>query len=209
VPIEPEPSREACDTLRVERWARPDFAASTFDPRAHYVERFWLPVLGPSATWLLRRFADRFDDDPDGFELDLDEAARCLGLGASASRHAPLRRALARCVRFGLARRPGEDTFEVVDRLPRVTPRHLIRLPIMLQEEHRAWADAEADADEGVRLRRQARLLALDLRELGVDDASIERHLLRRGVHPATAFEAARWAWSPESEADRPLAAPG
>jgi hypothetical protein len=209
VPIEPDPNLEHCATLRVERWARPEVTGTTFDARAHYVEQFWLPVLGPSAIWLLRRLADRFDDDPDGFEFDLDEAARCLGLGASASRHAPLRRALARCVRFGLARRPAAEKLEVVERLPRVLPRHLIRLPISLQEQHRAWVDAEARADESVRLRRQARLVALDLRELGVDDASIERHLLRRGVHPATAFEAARWAWSPESEADRPLAAPG
>jgi hypothetical protein len=208
VPIDPDTSEEP-GAVRVGRWARPDFVGPAFDPRSHYVERFWLPVLGPSAIWLLRRLADRFDEEPDGFVLDLDEAARCLGLGASASRHAPLRRALARSVRFGLARRPATEKLEVLERLPRVMPRHLIRLPISLQEQHRAWVDAEAGAEESVRLRRQARLVALDLRELGVDDASIERHLLRRGVHPATAFEAARWAWSPESEADRPLAAPG
>jgi hypothetical protein len=207
VEIDPDTSEDP-DAVRVERWTRPDVVGPTFDARAHYVERFWLPVLGPSSTLLLRRLADRFDDEPDGFVLDLDEAARCLGLGTSTSRHAPLRRALARCVRFGLARRIGPDMLEVVGGLPRVAPRHLIRLPIALQEQHRAWVDAEGHADEGVRLRRQARLVALDLRELGVDDSSIERHLLRRGVHPATAFEAARWAWSPESEADRPLVAP-
>ena len=199
------------DTLRVERWNRIDSEEPTIDARSHYVEQFWLPVLGPSATWLLRRLADGFDEDPDGFELDLDEVARCLGLGGSASRHAPLLRALARCVRFCLARHQGEDTLEVLHRLPRVAPRHLMRLPISLQERHRALMAAElaAGADEAIRLRRRARLVALDLRELGVDDASIERHLLRRGVHPATAFEASRWAWSPESEADQPMAEPG
>jgi hypothetical protein len=31
--------------------------------------------------------------------------------------------------------------------------------------------------------------------------------LLRRGVHPATAFEAARWAWSPGGDEDRPSVA--
>ncbi len=192
--------------LRVVRWTPADGGAGGHDPREHYVEQFWLPVLGPSAVWIIRRMADRFDDEPDGFDLDLDELARCLGLGPTASRYSPVRRAVARCTRFGIARSDG-PTLAVLERLPSIPPRHLIRLPIPLQERHRAWAEEHADLDEAVRLRRRARLVALDLRDLGVDDASIERHLLRRGVHPATAFDAARWAWSPEGEADRPLAA--
>jgi hypothetical protein len=190
--------------LRVVRWTGSSVGADGHDARARYVEQFWLPVLGPTAIWMIRRLADRFDDEPDGFDLDLDELALCLGLGPTASRYSPVRRAVARCVRFGIARSDGQ-TLAVLERLPTVSSRHLIRLPIPLQERHRAWMEEHVDADEAVRLRRRARLVALDLRELGVDDASIERHLLRRGVHPATAFEAARWAWSPESEADRPL----
>ncbi len=154
---------------------------------------------------------DRLEQAREGFDLDLDDTARCLGVGASTSRHAPLRRALDRCVRFGLASRRDEATLAVLERVPPVAPRHLMRLPIALQEEHRSWMQcatgADPDADHCLRLRRRARLVALDLRDLGVDDAVIERHLLRRGVHPATAFEAARWAWSPESAADRPLPA--
>src|SRR5688572_3024262 len=41
------------------------------DPRSPYVERFWLGVLGPSTTWLLRCLAYGFDGQPDGFDLDL------------------------------------------------------------------------------------------------------------------------------------------
>jgi hypothetical protein len=50
-------------------------------------------------------------------------------------------------------------------------------------------------------------LVALDLRDLGADEACIERHLLRRAVHPAIAFDAARWAWSSGDDNDR--AVPG
>ena len=89
-------------------------------------------------------------------------------------------------------------------RLPPVPRRQLLRLPTSLQERHREWETDEPKPAEAVRLRRRARLVALDLRDLGVDDACIERHLLRRGVHPATAFEAARWAWSPGGDEDRP-----
>ncbi len=204
---EPDSGRQA--TLQVVCWSDPASERTGVDPRSHYAETFWLPVLGPSATWLLRRIADQLDVEPEGFDLDIDETARSLGLGASDSRHSPLRRALERCVHYGVARRPGDDVLGVRRRVPPVPRRQLLRLPTVLQERHRAWEAAEPEPDEAVRLRRRARLVALDLRDLGVDDACIERHLLRRGVHPATAFEAARWAWSPEREEDRPYVVGG
>ena len=188
-------------------WSDPKVDALGIDPRSLYVETFWLGVLGPSATWLLRRLADRLDIEPEGFELDLDETARGLGVGLSDRRDSPLRRAIERCLRYGMARRPGADSLAVRRHVPLVARRQLMRLPLALQERHRTWETERQDPDEAVRLRRRTRLVALDLRELGVDDACIERHLLRRGVHPATAFEAARWAWSPEGEADRPYGA--
>lgn len=191
-------------TLHVVAWDDPVVDDIGVDPRSLYVEKFWLSVLGPSATWLLRRLADRFDVDPEGFDLDLDETARSLGVGGSASRHAPVQRAVERCLRYGMARREGEGVLAVRRCVPPVPRRQLLRLSTALQEQHRAWEAAEPAPNEALRLRRRARLVALDLRDLGVDDACIERHLLRRGVHPATAFEAARWAWSPEGEGDRP-----
>jgi len=53
--------------------------------------------------------------------------------------------------------------------------------------------------DPNLIARRRAQLVALDFRELGVDPPAIERHLLRRGAHPAVAFDAARSAWSSEA----------
>ena len=191
-------------TLYVVAWEAPVVDHTGVDPRSLYVETFWLAILGPSATWLLRRLADRFDIEPEGFVVDLDELAASLGLGDSGSRHSPLQRAIERCVHYGVASRPGEGRLAVRTRVPHIPRRQLLQLATELRERHRAWEVAEPATDEAVRLRRRARLVALDLRELGVDDASIERHLLRRGVHPAAAFEAARWAWSPEGEADRP-----
>jgi hypothetical protein len=198
----PRPTRPG--TLHVVAWTDPVIDRSCVDPRSHYVETFWLAVLGPSATWLLRRLADRFDVEPEGFTVDPDELARSLGLGDSGSRHSPLQRAIERCVHYGVASRPGGGRLAVRTRVPLIPRRQLLRLATELRDHHRAWEVAEPATGEAVRLRRRARLVALDLRELGVDDASIERHLLRRGVHPAAAFEAARWAWSPEGEADRP-----
>src|SRR5690349_17318456 len=66
------------DSLIVLPWPDPVVDAVGHDPRSPYVEHFWLGILGPSTTWLLRRMAAQFDTQPDGFELDLHETAGAL-----------------------------------------------------------------------------------------------------------------------------------
>ena len=76
--------------LQVTTWVDP-----VVDPRGHpadspYVEIFWLPVLGPSATFLLRRLSLYLDMFPEGLSMDLSELSCQLGLGRPESRHAAL-----------------------------------------------------------------------------------------------------------------------
>jgi len=180
-------------------WEDLTVEATGFDPRSTYVERFWLPLLGPSACWLVRRIADRFDTHPDGFDLDLDETARSLGLGGLGSRHSPFRRAILRCGRYELARHAGPGVLAVRRAVPPIPLRHVARLPVSLQEDHARWTEPRpVMAFE----RRRARLLGLDLAVLGHDRGGVERHLLRWGIHPALAYESAGWASS------RPALAP-
>ena len=68
------------DTLIVQPWPDTVVDPTGHDPRSPYVEQFWLAVLGPSTTWLLRYFAALFDRWPDGFEINLDDTARSIGL---------------------------------------------------------------------------------------------------------------------------------
>src|SRR3989475_13177036 len=103
-PCQEVPSREACmratlpplsgDTLHVRPWPDPVIDAVGHDPRSTYVERFWLGVVGPSTTWLLRRMATGLEASPAGFDLRLEDTARALGLGGP-RRHSPFLRALA------------------------------------------------------------------------------------------------------------------
>ena len=87
--------------------------SSGFDALGPYVELFWLPVLGPSATLLLRRLASELRASPDGYDLELDVAARALGLGGVGGRRSPLRRAILRCTRYSVARHLGDDRLAV------------------------------------------------------------------------------------------------
>jgi len=185
------PDRRSSTT--VVAWDDPVVEAAGFDPRSTYVERFWLPLLGPSAAWLLRRLADGLDAYPAGFELDLDETARSLGLGGLGSRHSPFRRAILRCARYGLARHVGTGTLAVRRALSPIPRRHLARLPLSVQEHHAEWTEPRPVMSAE---RRRARLLALDLAVLGQDRGGVERQLLGWGLHPALAYEAAGWASS-------------
>ena len=99
--------------LLVVAWRDPSSTRSGFDPRSAYVERFWLPLLGPTSTWLLRRLAAEFDHQPDGFSLDAADCARSIGIGNKGGRQGPFHRSIDRCVRFGLAREDDHDILAV------------------------------------------------------------------------------------------------
>jgi hypothetical protein len=192
-------------TVRVLAWNDCPANEMCVHPRSLYVENFWLPVLGPSTTWLFRHLVDEVEASPSGVELILDDMARSLGLGGAGGRHSAFGRAIERLIHYGVAQRPEPGALAVRCAIGPVPRRHLIRLPPSVQERHRAWASDQADSAANAVLIRRTRLLALDIRLLGVDAPGIERHLQRRGVHPALAYESAQWAWSAaEDEAVRP-----
>ena len=110
------------DRLTVEAWPDPVIDQLGHDPRSAYVERFWLGVLGPSTVWLLRRLADQFDQQPDGFELDLPETARALGVGMRGGRHSPFMRSVERVCRFGAGRWQSPTELAVRRKLPPADP---------------------------------------------------------------------------------------
>lgn len=203
-------------SLTVRPWPDSVIDRMGHDPRSAYAERFWLPVLGPSACWFLRRMASRLDREPDGFELAVDETAMSLGLGVRQGRQAPLRRTIERCCQFRVAHiEAGAGALLVRRKLPPLTRSQVARLPESLQAAHRAFLEHQLHqpADNGLRVRAQR--LALTLHELGEDRAAAEQQLLRWRFHPALAHEAVAWAYDhaarrrpvPEPEPPLPPAA--
>jgi hypothetical protein len=129
------------ESLTVRPWPDAVIDRVGHDPRSAYVERFWLGVLGPSTTWLLRRVAAGLEAEPAGFELPLAETARALGLGGE-GRNSPFVRALARCCQFDVAQPAGAGVLNVRRRLPPLNRRQLVRLPEALQAEHERRVEA-------------------------------------------------------------------
>jgi hypothetical protein len=182
------------ETLHIEPWTDPVIDTLGHDPRSWYVEQFWLGIIGPTSTWLLRRIVAGFDNEPEGFEMQLDDVARGLGLGGREGRHSPFQRALSRCVTFHMARPLGPGALGVRRRIPPLTLRHLDRLPPSLQTLHAEWSESQARAGGHDEARDRARRLAVKLLDIGADRHSVELQLVRWRVHPALADEATAWA---------------
>lgn len=182
-------------TLSIRPWSDGVIDTLGHDPRSAYVEQFWLGVLGPSTTWLLRRLAAGLEASPAGFDLPLADTAQALGLGSKGGRHSPFMRALGRCCQFDLAdARPG-GVLAVRRKLPPLSRRQLFRLPPSLQAAHHEWQEEQLRTPADDQLRRRCRRLALSLLELGEDLEATERQLHRWKFHPALSREAAAWAW--------------
>jgi hypothetical protein len=153
--------------VTIRPWLDPVVDEHGVDPRSAYVETYWLSVIGPTATWIMRRFAAGFDEEPSGFTVDLDHTATSMGLSYAKGAHSPFGRALQRCVMFGLAH-PLSDGFAVRRRVPPVAHRHLRKLPPDVQAAHAEWQRAT----------------------VRVDAADLERRLIEAGVPPHTAVRA-------------------
>ena len=174
-------------TLMVVPWNDPVVDAVGHDARSQYVELFWLNVLGPTATWILRRLVLGLDRYPVGYELDLAETASALGLSFTGGASSPFVRSMQRCVLFGVAQ-PIHGGLAVRRRVPPVAARHLLRMPPHLRAAHDAWRQRDTttslnDIDRG-------RLLADAMLATGDDPEVIERQLLAVGVSPMAAVEA-------------------
>lgn len=162
------------------------------DPRSMYVERFWLPVLGPSTTLLLRLLAALLDEHPLGCSIDIEETARSLGLGERSGRHGPFLRSISRAIDFDMIRVTQARTLSVRRFMPTLSPRHLSRLPDSLRSAHQGvvvGVDAAADAS---RLRGQQ--LALSLLEIGESAEDTVRQLTSWSIDAALARQCTTWA---------------
>jgi hypothetical protein len=202
----PTPPTFPIASLAVRPWPDAVIDAVGHDPRSPYVERYWLGVLGPTATWLMRRLVSGLEDSPAGFELDLAAAAMELGLGNRSGQHSPFIRSIQRCCRFGATDLVDGTTLRVRRKLPPLTRAQVERLPDGLRASHERWTEQHAPGT-GIaveQLRNRARHLALSLLELGEDGEATERQLHRWRIHPAMAHDATAWALARHRAATQP-----
>jgi hypothetical protein len=136
-------------TIHVVPWIDSLIDQTGHDPRGDYVERFWLACLGPSTTWLIRTFSWGFAGSPNGFNLDLPETAKALGMSDRLGRNSPFVRAITRACQFDLAavdsQHPsGMTVLRARTTLPWLSRRLAATLPPLLRAEHQKWLEVSA-----------------------------------------------------------------
>jgi len=193
------------DTLTVRPLLEP--ATDTFghDPRSWYSETFWLPTIGPTCLLLLRRMADGFDRNPDGFVVAASAIASALGVSESTSPNAPLQRSIRRLEQFSLLVRDPSDPNGVLIRryLPSINRKHIRRLPEAVRALHHEWAEAQLTRPVHETARGHARRVALCLLGEGDSPDLTERSLARIGFSDDLTRDAISWAMRRHLDAAR------
>ena len=181
-------------TLTLSPWSDPIIDTLGHDPRSEYVERFWLPTLGPTTLLLLRRVASTFDRTEDAVTVDVADLSQSLGLGARDGASSPLLRSVDRLIQFGLAVLIKPGHYAVRRNVPPVNRRHMHRIPLALQREHEDWVVTQLGESPLEHARRRARRVAFALFEQREQLDAVERTLLDIGFHPSVCRESAEWA---------------
>jgi hypothetical protein len=181
-------------TLQVRPWTDRVLDRLGHDPRDEYCERFWLPLLGPSAILLTRQLADRLDEQPDGFPLATDDASRSLGLGPPVGRRSAFNRTMHRLVQFRLLHKEIDDVLLVRRRMPTLSRNQIERLPDSIRTAHDEWVSVVVATPALPIVRERARSLALSLLQLGEAPSEVAEHLGRLRFEPCLCDEAVAWA---------------
>jgi len=181
-------------------WCDPSVDATGYDPRSHYAETFWLPILGPSTLWLMRGLAQRFDTEPEGFTLDLCETSASLGIRSNGGKNNAFHRSIGRLVSFGMGRTIADYTIEVRRVMPILHAGQVRRLSPRLQRRHGdELALREVNRQEDG---RRAMEVASTLLRLGDSPDLVEQQLVSWGVEPRTANDSVNHAWAAKARAE-------
>ncbi len=165
-------------TLVVVPWLDPIVDEVGFDVFSRYAEMFWLPVMGPSAMWIMRRIVMGFAEFPGGYEMDTQEIALAVGLSFTQGANCPFSRALRRCQWFGAAQSV-QGGLAVRIKLPPVSRRQIQRFPVSLKQSLVAWP---VESTNHQQLVERAKLVANALITTGDDSDLLESRLTRIGI---------------------------
>lgn len=123
----------------IERLDAPCYAADSV-----YVETFWLPSLGPSSTWLLRKLAAGLQGR-DELTVLMSDLARHIGLSPTLSVNGPVVKTMKRLERLKMIRAIGPSQWKVRCTLPGLPLASLAHLPPALQALHELWLATEGE----------------------------------------------------------------
>jgi hypothetical protein len=178
------------EPLTVYPWTQPRFEQWGHHIHSDYVERFWLPVLGPSSIVLARHIGANFDEGGTAYECDTHTMAASIGTSPS-----QLVRVIHRLVSFGQATyNPGSRRILALRTHWAPLSAHSIkRLPAHLAELHR---ETETDAEAthySTRTERAIWRLVLGAHANGTSLTDLDALLRQRGCEQGLRVELIDW----------------
>lgn len=148
-----------------------------------YIDKFWLPILGPTATLLLHELMGKALVSPDAFTSSIRELSCIIGVGNREGSASPIAKNLKRLCDFGLISKYN-DYYYVPTNIEMMGEDKLRKLSYTLQSEHKKWIYC-LNQDTLATQRQKARFLfaSLTLKSIGTNE--IIRALSRSGLHPS------------------------
>ncbi len=177
------------ETISICAWIDLLVDSMGFDPRSSYVEHFWLPILGPSSIFLLRRLAYLFDVNSGTQEVSLKDISFEIGLGSPKGFGNSITKTLNRLIQFDMAKLLPSGTLSIRRSIPPLNVRQLARIPLALQDLHHALINGTPQDDSDPTRARSLRLAVSLLDSTGTTQNALES-LLRWRIDPEVAAEA-------------------
>lgn len=148
-----------------------------------YIDTFWLPLLGPTATLLLNSLMSRALYEHDQFDIELNKLSMSIGVGNREGSASPIAKNLKRLSDFGLLSKHNEKYY-VPTSIDTIEENHLRKLNSALQLEHKKWL-VHLNADPVSTQRQKARFVYSSLMLKSASTIKIRTALSRSGLHPS------------------------
>ncbi|HEX2575243.1 MAG TPA: hypothetical protein VHK88_02770 [Aquihabitans sp.] len=183
-------------TIPIRPWPQAAGPRQGTSPQSPYVDHYWMPLLGPTATSLARLLVRIVQQDPSTTHLPVGQLAASLGLdGRDAGRTVDA--ALERLRQEGITAVTESGVVLIGNVLPYLSPSQEARLPDGVQADHRAaFGQVHPAYGEGAgpAPRPSARLLGLaaTVDELLTNPELRPRQLAYRFQHVVRLAEEAR-----------------
>lgn len=168
-----------------------------YDP---YIETFWLPALGPTASLLINELSLRALISKDTQIISTRGLSQKIGVGARAGRSSPINKQLTRLVNAGIVQHIAENEYMVPRSIKPLSKYMLGRLNSDLVLEHDSWICRLSISPLSTQ-RRRAKALTSRLEIMGLNQSTIREILSSSGLHPSVIGELIRSNISPHLSA--------
>lgn len=148
-----------------------------------YIEKFWLPILGPTATLLLNDLMTKALMNTEAFQSTIGELSMTTGVGNREGHSSPIVKNLKRLCDFGLISYYNE-MYYVPTNIEVMSSDKLRKLNYLLQSEHKVWID-RLNENPLLAQRQKGRFLFATLTLKLSNNQQIQCALSRSGLHPS------------------------